>query len=85
MGTNNFVDTAVAMKADPELRRKVLSASSPDERRKHLQDAGITPPTMSDAQNNAHHADLQAAVGAHTGISTYTDVMIAGGVVAALA
>jgi len=50
-----FTETARALASNPELRAKVLSVTSADERRAILVEAGVAAPTHDDV--NAHLLD----------------------------
>lgn len=50
-----FTETARALASDPELKAKVLSVTSADERRAILVEAGVAAPTHDDV--NAHLLD----------------------------
>ena len=59
-------DAAVAaMSSNEELRKKVLSATSAEERAGHLRDAGLDIPTHEEV--NSRHSDLADVTGAGTG------------------
>ncbi len=66
-----FNETARALAASPELKAKVLSVNSADERRAILVEAGVPVPTHDDV--NAH----AALAGVAGGSSTASDVSAA--------
>ena len=62
--STTFHETAKALQADPELKTKVLSATSAEERASILRDAGVAVPSQSDI--NATHSDLEGITGGNT-------------------
>lgn len=62
--STTFHETAKALQDDPELKAKVLSAGSAEERATILRDAGVPVPTQADI--NTTHSDLDGIAGGNT-------------------
>jgi len=63
--TTNYEAAVTALSSNEELRKKVLSATSAEERAGHLRDAGLDIPTHEEI--NSRHSDLADVTGAGTG------------------
>ena len=59
--SDTFSATAQALNDNPELRNKVMSAGSAEERASILRDAGVPVPTHADV--NAAHANMAGIAG----------------------
>jgi hypothetical protein len=79
--TANYEAAVTALSSNEELRKKVLSATSAEERAGHLRDAGLDIPTHEEI--NSRHSDLADVTGAGTGTGAATEV--GGGGMAAVA
>ena len=60
--TTNYDAAVAAMSSNEELRKKVMSATSAEERAGHLRDAGLDIPTHEEI--NSRHSDLADVTGA---------------------
>ena len=77
-------DAAVAaLSSNEELRKKVMSSTSAEERAGHLRDHGLDIPTHEEI--NSRHSDLADVTGAGSGATTVAAVGAAAGVAAAIA
>ena len=60
--SENYDAAVAALSGNEELRNKVLSATSAEERAGHLRDAGLDIPTQEEV--NSRHSDLADVAGA---------------------
>lgn len=60
--SNNFHAAVAALSGNEELRKKVMSATSAEERAGHLRDHGVDIPTHEEI--NSRHSDLADVTGA---------------------
>ena len=75
----NYDAAVTALSSNEELRKKVMSSTSAEERAGHLRDHGLEIPTHEEI--NSRHSDLADVTGAGTGTTT----VVAAGVTAAAA
>jgi|GEM_PF-5419910 hypothetical protein len=73
----NYEAAVAAMSSNEELRNKVMTSTSAEERAGHLRDAGLDIPTHEEI--NSRHSDLADVTGAG---STATQIATQGGVTA---
>ena len=66
--STNYDAVVAAMSSNEELRKKVLSATSAEERAGHLRDAGLDIPTHEEV--NSRHSDLADVSGGQPAIGT---------------
>ena len=77
-------DAAVAeLSSNEELRKKVLSATSAEERAGHLRDAGLGIPTHEEI--NSRHSDLADVTGAGSTVTQITQHPVTAVVIGATA
>ncbi len=81
--TKNYDAAVAALSGNEELRKKVMSSTSAEERAGHLRDHGLEIPTHEEI--NSRHSDLADVTGAGRGATTIAGVEATVGVAAAAA
>jgi len=66
--SDNIDGVVAALSSNEELRNKVMSSTSAEERAGHLRDAGLDIPTHEEV--NSRHTDLADIIGGGSGTTT---------------
>ena len=74
--TTNYDAAVTALSSNEELRKKVMSATSAEERAGHLRDHGLEIPTHEEI--NSRHSDLADVTGAGGGVTNATGAFVSG-------